>query len=236
MKNKYILLFIVGLLIHFVSVAQENTSTKITVFKPEDSGPTNAAAAKPTEYVNCIKWNYTALSRGVFLMNYEYILQKKLSAEVGLGLTFRDFLFEAFHGSYFSDLNSTAKFGFAIEGGIRFYPKEVNEFEGFFVSPIVSYRSYSVPQTTEPTSNNQPLTTFEAGYNFTDVQFKIGYSYESLWDVDLLGELYAGVAMRYATVNYYDLNYVNGAAEYTATKAKLQLPQLLLGFKFGLPF
>ncbi len=237
MRNKFPLLFIAGLLMSMCCFAQENGATKITVFKPEDSNPTNAAASKPSNYVNCIKWNYTALGRGVFLMNYERIVQKKISAEVGAGLTFRDFLFEAFRASYFEGSDFTnAKFGYALEGGIRLYPKDVNEFEGFFISPMVSYRKYLIPQNTSSASSTQPLTTFTPGYNFTDLQFKIGYSYESLWDVDLLGEVYAGVAIRYATVKYYDFDYNNGVNQYTPTTTKLKLPQLLIGFKFGLPF
>jgi hypothetical protein len=221
--------------------SQEEKSTKITVFKPQDNSPISASDATQQKDVNCIKWNYSLLARGVFLMNYEFPIQKKISAEVGLGLTYRDYLFEFSHSNYF-DIGNTAttgKFGLAVEGGVRLYPKDFDNFEGFFVSPVISYRSYSTPITLSPNSSTtQTLSYFTPGYHFVDFQFKIGYSYESLWDDDLLGEVYAGVAIRNATVSYYatNINPNTLSTQYVATKEKLQLPQFLLGFKFGIPF
>lgn len=218
------------------SWAQDN-STKITVFKPEDSKPTTSAGIQPANYVNCIRWNYSLLGRGVFLMDYEFLFQKKLSIEVGLGLTYRDLFFETFRPNYFLDQTVNPQFGYALEGGIKFYPKEVNEFEGFYVSPMVSFRKFNLPETfTSNNAINQPLSSFNTGYNFTDLQFKIGYSYESIWDVDLRGEVYAGVAMRYAKINYYEATSNNNGTQYTATTTNLKLPQILVGLTLGLPF
>ena len=222
--------------------SQEEKSTKITVFKPQDNSPTTAPNAIPQQDMNCIKWNYSLLARGVFLMNYEFPLQKKISAEVGLGLTYRDYIFEVSHSNYFDNGNTatTGKFGLAVEGGIRLYPKDFDNFEGFFVSPVISYRSYSTPTSFSSNTGTQTLSSssFTPGYHFVDLQFKIGYSYESLWDDDLLGEIYAGVAIRNATVSYYatNINSTTLATQYVATKEKLQLPQFLFGFKFGIPF
>jgi len=235
MKNSYRLLLILFTFV-FSGYAQDDKGTKITIFKPEDATPTQPAAPQVTS-LNCIKWHYSLLGRGIFLMDYERPISPKFSIEVGAGLTFRDFIFEAFRSDYFELGSDDFKFGYALEAGARFYPKEADEFTGFYVSPMVSYRKYNVPQIVSSGSQSSS-STFSPGYNFTDLQFKIGFCYESLWDFDLLGEVYFGVGVRYAKVSYYGVQYnsMTGVGVYTPMEKKLQLPQLMAGLKFGLPF
>lgn len=239
---RFIHLFAVGcLIIATTGFSQENGSTKITVFKPEDSKPTSTGALHPSADLHCLKWNYSVLSRGMFLVNYEFTLQKKLTAEVGLGLTYRDFLFEATHNNSFDNSSLVGKYNFGGEAGIRFYPRDHDNFEGVYLSPMISYRKYSLTTSTDMYSNIQYVNTissFTPGYNLLDLQLKFGYQYESIWDWDLLSDFYVGVAIRNATVNYYETvqNPTTGGTEHVSTQKKIQFPQFLFGFKFCVPF
>ncbi len=239
MQKKAVFLIVYSF-ISSLSIGQNDQSVKITVFKPSEEKTT--VATKIMQDQNCIKWNYSLLARGVFLLNYEHPISKKVSAEVGLGVTYRDLIFETYSGLPFNDFGSNNKnFGFAVEGGVRLYPKDFDNFEGFFISPIVSYRTYSTPQPTANSSSSStttavPNSNFKPGYNLMDLQFKIGYAYESFWDWDIIGEVYAGFAMRYADVKYYDLDNNTSVSQYTPKEESIKLPQFLFGLKVGLPF
>lgn len=245
MIKKHTLLIALCLIMISIGISQEDKSTKITIFKPGSNAPSTASDEPlKKEDIHCIKWNYSLLGRGVFLMNYEQKFHKYFSAEVGLGLTYRDYIFEMTHDYYSNTDANNAKFGFALEGGIRLYPKKFDNFEGFFVSPIISYRTYSVsfnPSANSSSTYGTPAysgSSFKPGYNLLDFQFKIGYSYESLWDDDLLGEFYVGVALRKATMRYYGetTNSATGAYQYIKTTQDITVPQFIIGLKFGVPF
>gem|GEM_PF-3223020 len=219
---------------------QGGASTKITIFKPEDNKPTNVGTLQNNPDLHCLKWNYSLLTRGIFLMNYEFQFQKKLAAEVGLGITYRDLIFETSHSSYFDNTSFKANYNFCGEAGIRFYPRDFDDFEGLYLSPMISYRKYSL--TLQDGYSNNPyintISSFSPGYNFVDIQLKFGYQYESLWDDDILGDFYVGVAFRNATINSYSEvhNSTTGGTDYVSTQTKIQFPQLLFGFKIGVPF
>lgn len=240
MMKKTFFIFVSFIIIVIPVISQENGSTKITIFKPEDNKPTRADIPRQQD-LHCLKWNYFALIRGVFLINYEFQLKKKLSAEIGLGLTYRDLIFEATHDSYFNISSYKAKYNFCIEGGVRFYPKDFDSFEGIYFSPMFSYRRYTLTTATDLYSSYQFTNTifsFKPGYNLVDLQLRFGYQYESFWYLDLLGDFYVGAGMRNATVNYYAgvHNATTGGTDYVSTKKQLQFPQLLCGFKICVPF
>lgn len=240
MKKTYII-FICFFILPRVGFCQnDGGATKITIFKPEDAKPvTTGNPADRLQEKNNIKWNYSLLSRGVFLLNYEFYLNSKLTGEVGAGLTLRDYIFEAFKGQFFLDnysYGASSNPGFCGEGGIRFYPKGFDNFEGVFLSPIISYRNYALGSQSL-SSNRTTKTSFVPGYKFLDLQFKFGYQYESIWSEDLYGEIYIGFALRKATVNYLQESYnINNTVIYTPTEAKESFAQPLFGFKIGVPF
>ncbi len=106
---------------------------------------------------------------------------------------------------------------------------------------MVSYRKYSLSTEDDVNSHIPYINTiagFKPGYNFTDLQLKFGYQYESLWDWDVLGDFYFGVASRSATINYYNEVHdaITGGTQYVSTQKRKQLPQILCGFKICFPF
>lgn len=214
--------------------AQDGSSTKITIFQP---GNTSTVTATPTpEDQNLVKWNYSLLSRGVFLLNYEISLQDKITAEAGLGVTYRDFIFEVVRFDSVLEYKNV-KTGLAVEGCIRFYPKGHKYFEGIYLSPGISYRNYKFgPQSQLYRTYSGYNPAFEPGYDFMDVQVKFGYQYESYW-TDLMADFYIGFGYRNATVNYYQLYSVNSfTTGISPMRAKLTFLQALFGFKVGVSF
>jgi len=238
MKNStlFFLLFLIGSNVF----CQEGGATKITVFQP--GGVKEEDVPKPPTLTNLVKWNYCVATRGVFLMNYEFPLTAKISAEVGLGLTYRDLIYEAMKNDLMIEYQNP-NVNFAIEGAFRFYPKGNKGFEGIYLSPTISYRKYSFdPQVELYGGNNYSgyNSTFSPGYSFVDAQFKFGYQYESSWIDDVIADFYIGFGFRNVTAKYYELYSTNSSfGSFTDIRAVTKTdsyPQPLFGFKLGIAF
>lgn len=234
----------IAALFFFIAVScriysQDGGSTKITVFQP--GGVKADDTPKPSPRTNLVKWNYCILTRGVFLMNYEFALNNKFTAEAGAGLTYRDFIYEAVKGEVFNEYKN-AKVNLAVEGSIRFYPKDHYDFEGIYLSPGISYRKYSFDNQKALYGNGYYPgydNAFNPGYSFMDMQFRFGYQYESWWIDDVITDFYVGFAYRNATSKYYELSSANNSSSSTVitpVTKKDSYPQALLGFKLGIVF
>jgi|GEM_PF-2917307 hypothetical protein len=238
MKKLLFLLFILNVQFTF---AQNGQTTKITVFKPSTTSPqavTKADSLAGMEH-NCIKWNYFLLGRGVLMFNYEFLLIKNLTGEIGLGLTYRDFLFEVTKGltgnggSSYWENDGTPAIHLCGEGGLRYYFTGFDNFEGAYVGAALSYRPYSFPGS----PNIGQYGTLVPGYNFLDAQFKIGYQYESRYS-DFCYDVYIGIGYRNATLNYYEYTQSQNYTGYTYIPQTVSesYPQFLFGAKIGYAF
>jgi hypothetical protein len=251
MIKKILLVLFVGL---SICLNAQNNGATIQVFHPNQQQggyqPVTKAHKDSMRYMdkNSIKWNWSLLTRGVFLINYERYIGGNFSIEIGAGLTYRDFLFEftkSLGGDTikgFSGNTDISDFGSASpkecgEAGLRYYPSGYDNMEGVYLEATVSYRSYSFPNPTY-----QPVvggSGYVPGYNFLDEQFKFGYVASS-WASDITGEFYVGIGWRNATVNTYeDATYlVNYTPVYGYKPITLHLdyPQFLLGFKLNYSF
>lgn len=235
----------------------QNSGVKIKVYYPgetENSSPAKSAPKlNPLDKPNRIKWNYTLLSRGVLLFNYERLLSGKLGVEAGLGFTRRDYLFESIILTDNINYRDNGKIysGAAAEVAVRFYPSMNEDGTGFFMSSGFSFRKYTYPATYVNryatggyygnVTTSSPVT-YNLNYNFKDVQLKAGYVYESLWSEEILSEVYFGFGLRYATFakvsqeTNYDVNGNFLSEKYVVKNQNMFLPQFLLGMKMGLPF
>ena len=178
-------------------------------------------------YRTCIKWNYSLLPRGVLLFNAEQVTGNYLSIEAGAGLTYRDYIFEmSLYDFYYTDFSEETNIGYAVEGGLRIYPSGSDDLYGFYINPAISYRSYSI------TSIYSVSKTYDLGYEFLDIQFKIGYQDEG-WMWDVYYDYYFGVGYRKAA--YWEL-VENGNNLPEKVQMQREIPQLLMGIKIGVPF
>ncbi|HXB41782.1 MAG TPA: tetratricopeptide repeat protein [Bacteroidia bacterium] len=115
---------------------------------------------------NLFKWDFSLMSRGLLLFNYERRLSKNFSLEIGAGAAYSDFIFSFYYDnggvsknvkldppsygwgiSTYSLIhnpfsNSTKKLGFAAEVNQRTYLKK-NCFEGLYISTYASFREYN---------------------------------------------------------------------------------------------
>jgi hypothetical protein len=195
-----------------------------------------------------LKWNWSLLGRGVFLLNYEVYLGGNFSLEVGAGITYEDFLFEFTKSEggdsiqQFSSNENSSQFGspspkICGEGGLKYYPGGYDNMEGFYLEGMLSYRSYSYPNPAfSPVINGNGFTP---GYKFLDEQLKFGYIATS-WFSDVTGEFYIGVGIRNATVDTYQDATPYTIAKYgpgfTTVVLHTTYPQVLLGFKLDYMF
>lgn len=239
------ILFIFFIIIYLSSEAQNNGAT-IHVFHPNQQ---TSAVATPAHldsvkhaFKNCLKWNWSVLTRGEFLINYETYITGNLSAELGIGVTYEDFLYEATYNSTSGDFASNSAYGspgvnLGGEAGLRYYLEGFDNLEGVFLEATVSYRAYSYPNASF-TPNTGKIVP---GYDFLDYQFKFGYS-SSQWFSDFVTEFYVGIGIRNATVRSYESvliqtpNSSSAFEEYEPQTTHVTYPQPLLGFKLGYQF
>jgi hypothetical protein len=251
------ILFIPFIALCISSQAQNNGAT-IHVFQPNEPNTSYSTVTQVHKDSmrhmdrNCLKWNWSVLTRGVFLFDYEIYLGSNLSLEVGAGITYRDFLFEwtkTIGGDtiqQFSSNTNTSDFGTATpkisgEAGLKYYPSGFDNMEGIYLEATISYRSYSFPNPgyTPVVGGNG----YVPGYNFLDEEFKFGYD-ASRWFSDFTTEFYIGIGIRNATVNtyqdvsVYSLNniYPVTSEAYKPITLHATYPQPLLGFKIGYTF
>ncbi|HTA84330.1 MAG TPA: hypothetical protein VK783_15405 [Bacteroidia bacterium] len=246
------LLFLIFFFTSIHVAFSQNGSAKISVFTPSNSGPqvvTKADSASGHDH-NCIKWNYSLLTRGVLLFNWEFWITGNLTGEAGLGLTYRDFVFEFTRytisgNSTYGDDNSTpwngTNAGLPVihpcgEIGLKYYFSGFDNFEGFYGQGAISYRPYSFAQPVIDNTTTYQDGVITPGYSFFDIQFKLGYQYNSRYN-DFTIDSYIGVGYRNATLNYYQSNSLNnGMTEMVPQTITQSFPQLLLGEKIGYSF
>ena len=226
--------------------AQNEKSAKVTVFKPGTEATKSEDPAPTVTLMNVIKWNNYLLLRGVFMINYERKLNDNISVEAGLGLTYRDWIFESTKLGQDLDLFASnfnkPIIKLATEFGLRYYPNGHDNFEGFYLSPMVSYRGYGF-ETQGLNSGTYPLpgaTNNKPGYTFVDLQAKIGYQFESFFSWDILRDFYVGVGYRNAFVKQYvETTTSTSQGNLTTanfTKSQMHFPQILAGLKICFPY
>jgi len=229
--NNMKIFFLAFLIVFSVKTfSQSKDSTKVFIYEPFKSGKTIDTKNDIKVDKNCIKWNWSLIGRGVFALNYEHSITSKLSFELGAGLTYRDFLYEAGQGddALGSDSKSyDVKLGPYVEGNLRFYPAE-GDLEGFYLSPFLRYRSYNIKA-------NMENSVYPAGYNITDIGFNIGIQRET-WITGVMVESYFGVAYRYRSADRPYIDYSGTSNIVVQDKTQKWVPAITLGFKIGVPF
>ncbi len=215
---------------------QQKDSAKVFIYEPFKSGQSLDVKKNIKVNQNCFKWNWSLLGRGVFAINYERLITSNFSFELGGGLTYRDYMYEAGRGDELFGTGSRSdaktdkiKLGPYLEGNVRFYPSE-GDLDGFYLSPFVRYRSYNI-------ENMLDNKYYNAGYNMTDIGLNIGIQRE-VYSSGVLVDSYFGVAYRnrIATMPYSITDYNNTITTVTTVNTNTWVPTLTLGFKIGFPF
>jgi hypothetical protein len=240
---------------------------KITIYGADSTGKTqhveNTNSSKSDAGLkNLLKWNYTLLGRGAFVLNYERHIANKFTFEFGGGITYSDFIFTTYYeiGSMYRRgytpvnssngssqhlllnpfENSIKGTGFAIETSPKMY-FEKDEFEGFYVSPYLAFRKYNYSVTAEDRGAfgmGNVTRNFDLSYTHSDFGFKLGYQYYFSDIENLYYDFYFGLTYRKATVN--TLMVTEDQSQYSTTHTpytqQFGYPAILFGAKLGLAF
>jgi hypothetical protein len=216
----------------FIGQFSLGQNATVTVFDADDAEEINVESE--TVLKNAVKWNWSLLARGVFMLNYERELKPWVSVEAGLGLCYRDIMFEGMDEFLLQDNvmysdEATAVIKPAVEGRVRFYPFQLNDMEGFYCSLGYLNRNYQTETAIEQ-------ETYETTYQFNESQFLIGWQYESWWLNNILADVYFGVGLRGYETSTYESQYANGSTDYVRVDDKGSKPAFYLGFKLSVPF
>jgi hypothetical protein len=209
--------------------SSDTNKVTVTIYDPFNA-KTTLTKEEIKIYKNAFKWNMGILPRGAFMLNYERSFVRFFTSEIGLGLTYRDYIFELVNyddmGNYPTTNGSVkSSLGFAFDGAFRFYPKE-GDFEGFYFSPIYRYRNYnleierSYSNITQSNDDNNTdyynynynynsenvfsKTTkwYNADYKASEMGFVVGWQYEGWW-TEMLIDWYFGISYRNVSYNIH---------------------------------
>jgi len=202
-------------------------SPTVKVFDNEDAK--EVSIEKETVLKNAIKWNYSLLTHGEFMINYERELKPWVSFEGGLGLCYKDFIYEGV-STHEEDFNIFDNQEYQIRPGfearVRFYPHQLDDMGGFYCALGYINRNYAY-------DTNVSDVVYHSKYGFNEAQFLIGWQYDSYWFRNVMADLYFGVGMRSYTTdligynedNVLGINHDNG-----------KTPVIYLGYKLTVPF
>lgn len=189
---------------------------------------------------NVFKINPLLFFRGEIPLYYERALTPKLSLELGVGFTYRNYLALSFVGDDADDFGAGTKIiarpSFHIAA--RFYLQDDLEPQGFYLQPEFAHLRYSKDISTKMDTTG--VFTGESlldDRTYNDLRFLAGYqmlSGSSNWMVDF----YGGLALRSRNMVVVKENHDVTAETYTYTVTETTdaIPAIFLGVKFGLGF
>lgn len=188
---------------------------------------------------NVVKLNPLLLLRGEVPIFYERALTYKLSVEVGLGVTFRDYLRLSFGGDDVDD------FGTGIEVvsrptyhlGVRYYLGQDLEPQGGYLQLQFSHLDYIKDVRVQSIDGEFTNDKLRDRRVYNDLRLLAGYqmlSGNSNWMFDL----YGGLGMRSRAMDKVRENYdtVTRLYSYEVVKQNDIAPAFFLGVKVGLGF
>ncbi len=153
--------------------------------------------SEPITETNSIKLHILEYLSKDYSLYYEKALLNKLSAEVGLGVTFGDEWGNIVTNTSYSPISPENKMGISLFGGVRFYPYEV--FEDFYVALEYKYRKYKWErEVIDYSTSNQgiPLQVDE-GRNHSMPRVTFGYVFYLIDNLTL--DLHLGIGINTKT-------------------------------------
>ncbi|MBL7962686.1 MAG: hypothetical protein JNM31_02465 [Flavobacteriales bacterium] len=216
--------------------AQTKERTKVVLYKDR--------LAAQFDTVNCVKnvvkANPLLFLRGELPFFYERALTPKLSLEVGVGVTFRDYLSFSLGGQTASadyGAGTTIVPRLSYHVGARFYLTDDLEPQGWYLQFAMAHLEY-VTDITEKNSDGQfSDRTLRDERIFNDLRGLFGFqmlSGTSNWLIDFYGGL--GMRFRDMTIVTERTDLATSQWTYTTEQVDDIVPVLYAGFKVGLGF
>ncbi len=220
MKQQFsILLFLLAL-----NVSAQNDNGSVIVYDAFDTTETLDKKAVYSEN-NGLKLNLGNLGRGIFMLNYERIISRDFSVEIGIGATTIDYLYLVSYDEteYIQEEN-----GIAFEANVRYYPNGADYLDGTYFAPYFRYRSYKYGYEAENSAGEYETEFFDA--RAKELAFLVGYQTES---GNFLMDYYLGLGYKFSSFpesSYSEDNVLLYSKENTNNFI------VLLGVRIGLLF
>ena len=223
-------------LLFVLQAAAQDPKPKVVLYKDR--------LAAQFDTVDCVKnvfkINPLLFFRGEIPLYYERALTPKLSIELGIGVTYRNYLALSFVGDDADDFGAGTKIIPRLSFHIapRFYFQDDLEPQGFYLQPEFAHLQYS-----KEISLKMDTTGVFTGESlldertYDDLRLLAGYqilSGSSNWMVDF----YGGLAVRSRNMVVVKENHDVTAETYTYTVTETSdvIPAIFLGVKFGVGF
>jgi hypothetical protein len=206
-------------------VASNVFAQQIIVFNDSTNSSSNTRTITHDEEKNIVSWNISMLARGALLFEYERKVNDYLNILGGAGITYYNPITEFMN--FVSDNNKsgeTYKVGYVFEGGLKYFPKEMDGWDGFFIAPIYRYRHYVK-------SFDNGGTNLNLNTNSNDFLFVFGWQYE-LWS-EIVTSTYLGVGYSRGSRQTFEHSNSN---TYELVTSKTNASLITLGFTLGVPF
>ncbi len=169
-----------------------NSKNGIVIF---DNTKDETLQVPPVSKSNLIKIAPLQFARGDFGLQYERKLTRWLSANVGFGLTHRDYIFERisedqkYLSPYFK-----GSVGYSARLGLRFYIHRDYWPSGWYTTPEVAYRKYNLTANLKRSNADGQLEdqALGIGYSFMECRAYGGYVWTDLLpglSIDVFGGL-----------------------------------------------
>jgi hypothetical protein len=191
---------------------------------------------------NVLKVNPLLFFRGEVPLYYERALTHKLSVELAVGVTLRNYLAMSFDGDDADDFGAGTEIipNISYLGGLRWYFTEDLEPQGWYIQPTFAHLSYEKAiLVRQPDGSFVEDVLLHDVRTFNDIRLLFGHqllSYSSNW----LFDFYGGIAFRdrHMMVVKEKIDPTQQPATYTYTveERKDRVPAVFLGVKVGLGF
>lgn len=186
---------------------------------------------------NVIKLNPLLFFRGEIPVYFEHALSPRLSAELGLGVTWRNYISLPVNGDDVDEFSAgtrlQAKPSFHL--AFRYYLQDDLEPQGTYAQVELAYLNYTKYRDTKDSTGRFSGNELKDERIFNDVRLLFGYqklSGTSNW----LFDLYGGIGLRARSLEKVTENYdpVTDRFSYAMEDVKDVVPAVFLGVKVGL--
>ena len=222
------------------SVVAQDKKTRVVLYKER--------LAAQFDTVDCVKnifkINPLLFFRGETPLLYERALTPKLSLEVGVGVTLRNYLALSFVGDDADDFGAGTKIvpNLSFHVGARFYLADDLEPQGWYIHPEFAHLAYTKDIRAKGPDGKFTDDMYRDERTYNDLRLLAGYqslSASSNWVMDL----YGGIGFRSRNqVVVNETHFISNDPDvsdsftYEVKESSDNVPALFLGVKFGLGF
>ncbi len=217
---------------------QANKKNSPTLIITESTVQDFTHEKEPLNLHTSVKLNPLLILAGDMPLYIEQKIARKMSVEVGVGLTYDNMLTQFLDSDrYREDVNRENAMSYSFSGALRYYPSSVYPaLEGYYFAPEMRYRSYKA----NAFEYNGDRYEVPQSRTFTD--YKLTFGFVDFIEDHILMDFYAGIGIR----NREYVNLINPETvfneqtqtmEYYSTRNETSLaPIFSLGFKLGFSF